>query len=485
MADLTAPKQSYLLGQLANMLRGREELQAQMNPTMMGALMDLILPSSQFVEKLSYGDPMFRMPPSGTGGYIPITADKQYAAEAASYLPGVGPAARATTQISNQAADALVRAITRNPQATATRTIQETSMPFMQAVAPKSSSLLEPSPEVNLQMAREQAERLGMSTDPNVRMGQMGFETGWYHGTTGDVERFRKELLGEATGAESARGGFFFARDPIAPPEGVQVSPGSGSRTASGYSQIGGDREYREAMRKASLAEKKRDWDEYEKQMLIAEKYAIGRLNESQEMVAKHGEKRDEMLDAVQKAFYNKPLPQAEAEALDARFRELMPYGWYTKFEKEQFDELKQVIKDTAPEKQAEKAIQSINDYLKVRNEARLLETTQSGSNVIPAALRYSNPMVYDFKGSAYREQTYADLVKEAQAKGHDALILRNTFDPGAGKAELVDVGVVFEPNQIRSKFAAFDPTRLKESNILAGMFPITMGGGLLGSEGE
>jgi hypothetical protein len=238
-------------------------------------------------------------------------------------------------------------------------------------------------------------------------------------------------------------------------------------------------------MRKASLAEKKRDWDEYEKQMLIAEEYAIGRINESQEMVAKHGEKRDEMLDAVQKAFYNKPLPQAEAEALDVRFRELMPYGWYTKFGKDQFDELKKVIKDVAPEKQADKAIKSIDDYVKIRNEAQLLETTQSGSNVLPVALRYKNPMVYDFKGSAYRDQTYADLVKEAQAKGHDALILRNTYDPGAGKAELVDIGVVFEPNQIRSKFAAFDPTRIKESNILAGMFPLTIGGGLLGSEGE
>jgi len=43
---------------------------------------------------------------------------------------------------------------------------------------------------------------------------------------------------------------------------------------------------------------------------------------------------------------------------------------------------------------------------------------------------------------------------------GHDALILKNTFDPGGGPAKLVDVGVVFSPDQIRSKFAAFDPLR-------------------------
>ena len=119
MANLAAPEQNRLLAQLASLLRGREEVQAQMNPTMMGALMDLILPSAQTVEKLSYGDPMFRMPPSGTGGYIPITTDKQYAAELIGMSPAIPAASRATARISNEAADQLVRAITRNPEATA------------------------------------------------------------------------------------------------------------------------------------------------------------------------------------------------------------------------------------------------------------------------------------------------------------------------------------------------------------------------------
>jgi hypothetical protein len=97
----------------------------------------------------------------------------------------------------------------------------------------------------------------------------------------------------------------------------------------------------------------------------------------------------------------------------------------------------------------------------------------------MPVALRYENPMVYDFKGQAYREQSYNDLVEEAKRKGHDALILQNTFDAGSGTPKLVDVGVVFEPNQIRSKFAAFDPTRTKEADILAGVVPL----GLLADE--
>jgi hypothetical protein len=368
----------------------------------------------------------------------------------------------------------------------------------------------QPLPELNLQMAMEEAQKIGLSPDRGTRMLQMGFDPGWYHGTTGDIERFRTDLLGEATGAASAKKGFFFARDPINPPqEMIQKSsdpkaiellkksgktddeiaelnkglePGSGARTASGYSRIGGDREYREAMRKASLAEKKQDWDEYEKQMSIAEDFAIGRMNNSQALVAKYGDARDVMLDKVQSAFFNKQLPQAEAEALDARFRELMPYGWYNQFDANQFETVKQAIRDVAPSKQAKEAEKAIDDFIKVKNERTLDEKTQSGSNVLPIALSYKNPLVYDFKGNAYREHKYADLVDEAIYNGNDAVIMLNTYDPGAGKAELVDVGVVFNPNQIRSQFAAFDPSRAKESDILAGTIPL-VGGGLLGAE--
>lgn len=49
----------------------------------------------------------------------------------------VGRVGDITTEQANRAADALVRQITGNPQATAPQVLQETAMPFMQAVAPK------------------------------------------------------------------------------------------------------------------------------------------------------------------------------------------------------------------------------------------------------------------------------------------------------------------------------------------------------------
>lgn len=333
------------------------------------------------------------------------------------------------------------------------------------------------------------------------------FDEGWYHGTTGDIKQFRPDLLGEATGAKSAEEGFFFARDPRNPPkEMTQKSndpeiiamlkragktdeeiaamntvsmKGHGAHTASGYAQLGGDREYREAMRLASIAEKKGNWPEYEKQSAIAENLAIGKNNQLQLLTAKYGEARDTMLSKIQDTWYSKPMSQKEAEASDAAFKKLMGYGWYNN--PAQVDVVKKELVNKFGKDKAADAINAIDQYKSVVAQ-RLAAEAQSGANVLPVALRYQNPMYYDFKGSAYRDQTYADLVREAKAKGHDALILQNTYDPGAGTAKLVDVGVVFSPAQIRSKFAKFDPKNINSPDILAAGVPLGL---LAGTEVE
>jgi len=318
------------------------------------------------------------------------------------------------------------------------------------------------------------------------------FESGWYHGTTGDVKQFRPDLLGEATGANSAKQGFFFARDPIAPPvELTQKSTdpksikflkklgktdeqiaalnrvsmeGHGAHTASGYAQIGGDREYREAMRKASIAEKQGNWAEYEKQQTIAEQFALKRLNEGQTLVAKHGETRDQMLNDVSKAL--KISIQDAYGSGGEKTASTLPYGWFNDPAK-----ISEIRKSLVGKAGGEQAIKSIDTFRSAVAE-RLAADAQSGANVMPISLRYKNPMMYDFKGNAYRDQTYSDLVQKAKAGGHDALILRNTYDPGAGTAKLVDVGVVFDPAQIRSKFAKFDPAKINSPDILAAGIP-------------
>ena len=126
MAELRAPEQNRLLGQLANMLRATEgDIAApEFLPRgldVMGLVRQLMLPSAETVEKLSYGDPLFRMP---TQSNIPITADREYLAEVLGMAPAVPAASRATTRLSNEAADQLVRAITRNPEATAPQVLE-------------------------------------------------------------------------------------------------------------------------------------------------------------------------------------------------------------------------------------------------------------------------------------------------------------------------------------------------------------------------
>lgn len=415
-------------------------------------------------------------------------------------LLGVAPA---PTKAIEKGAMAAGRAGERLAERMVPQIMERGGMPagLLQDLAQGSRSQI--TPQLSQQMAREAAEKVGQSADPYTRSLQQGYEHDWYHGTTGDISRFRRDLLGEATGAESAKKGFFFARDPQNPPEvmlkkssdpaaeemlrklGVPEEEiaklntvsmkGFGAETASGYAQIGGSRQYKEAMRKAKAAEKRGDWDEYESQMALAEDISINDQRYLQDLTAKYGDKRDEMLESINNLVYSKQLPQQEAEALDAKVKQLMPFGWYNSYSNPQIESLKKELVKIAGDADASNAIKSIEQFQSIKNERSLAEKTQEGANVMPVALRYKNPLVYDFQGSTYRDQTYADLVDQAIREGKDAVILKNTYDPGAGPSKLIDVGVVFDPSQIRSRFAAFDPTRMKETDILAGVLPLSL----------
>ena len=481
-----------------------DQLEKLYSPTqtqqMQGLMRLLSVPEvSKTLNLLSYGEPLT----TGAGGIGGTTRIKPEVAEAAlavaPFAPAAGRAARGTARmVGQEMADRLTTGRSMLPSMLA----EPKSAMF--AVEPNVSSVRSPYPQQALiEAAQRNAENIGQSVEAYPRSLQQGYEHGWYHGSTGDIKSFNPSLLGEATGAASAKKGFFFARDPQNPPKSLLKKStdessikmlkqmgmsddeitklntvsmaGQGAETASGYAQIGGSREYRDAMRKAKSAEKRGDWDEYEKQMQIAEDSEINRMNYAQSMVAKYGDARDTMTEKINETFYSLQHPQAQAELLDKKYKELMPYGWYNKYDNKQFDNLKKELVDLVGEKEAAKAIKTIDDFQSIKNERAVLEKTQEGGNVMPVALRYENPMVYDFQGSAYRDQTYSDLVDQALGGGHDALILKNTFDPGGGPAKLVDVGVVFDPSQIRSTNAAFDPMRRNESDILAGLLPASL----------
>jgi len=358
-------------------------------------------------------------------------------------------------------------------------------------VAPRFARAIKAAPQDEaLRLASQRAKQIGQSENPLTRMLQQGYEDDWYHGTTGDIRKFDPSVLGESTGAPSAKKGYFFARDPSSPPShmvqhdpesvallekaGVPIPPsptvkGHGAYTASSYAGSGGSREYKTLMRKANSAEKSGNWDDYEKYMAQVEDLVTKDNNYRQLLVAKQGDARDVMLKKIEDAWYNnqdaskfKSMSREDLDAYDRLYKELMPHGWYASsmYQEPQFENLIGHISSVAKEKPAKEAIDSIKKYLSVRNEGALANV-ESGANVLPVALRYKNPMYHDFGGSSYRDESYSNLIDQALREGHDALILKNTYDPGGfGPTKMVDVGVVFDPDQIRSRFAAFDPFR-------------------------
>lgn len=136
MADsISAIPQQPFLGRLAEFLRLLEKDRPEFLPRQLGVMQgisQLALPRASTIENLSYGNQPFTMPPSGTGAMIPQvkTGRKPEVADLVSMISGVrgaGAVADVGTKLGNEAADALVRAITRNPQATAPGVLEAAS----------------------------------------------------------------------------------------------------------------------------------------------------------------------------------------------------------------------------------------------------------------------------------------------------------------------------------------------------------------------
>ena len=75
------------------------------------------------------------------------------------------------------------------------------------------------------------------------------------------------------------------------------------------------------------------------------------------------------------------------------------------------------------------------------------------GAHVMERYLQMKNPLVVDMKGDSSRPESYAKIVKDAKAKGHDSVIIKNTYDAAdaVGNAAPHDVHVVFRTEQIKT----------------------------------
>jgi GNAT superfamily N-acetyltransferase len=238
---------------------------------------------------------------------------------------------------------------------------------------------------------------------------QQGFDLDAYHGTKGDIQSFDPGLLGATTGAPSARVGFFFAAEP--------ETAATYARTADLRALNPKGQSIKEQL--AALDINDPDYDAKRAQLIEAKK--TDRLQGIEKAGKSYDDNIRELEERKRAVAGNVVVdPKSNTLALPAEYQV-------------EYDRLN-------------------NELARVRSEREKLE--DMGQNILPVKLRLQNPLVHDFGGGSYREVSYRELLDQAQRDGKDGAIFRNTQDGGP----VTDIYVVFEPSQIRSRFAAFDP---------------------------
>jgi len=86
-----------------------------------------------------------------------------------------------------------------------------------------------------------------------------------------------------------------------------------------------------------------------------------------------------------------------------------------------------------------------------------------SGSNIMPLKIRSDGSSIYDMFGRGYEENFVEQAIKDAKKSKDDTVVFRKMRDPGfttIGPGELSAIVASLKPDNIRSRFAAFDPFR-------------------------
>ena len=185
---------------------------------------------------------------------------------------------------------------------------------------------------------------------------------------------------------------------------------------------------------------------------------------------------------------FDPDLPMDEASRM-ARAREMG-------FDTDVYHGTNENITAFDPEKSMEFGESWFSSSPKVANDFAMYRRTWPGANIMPAKIR-GNFLEFDGGGKPIRtaeqslerhlqvdlsggaQMNYGETVGEyARRKGYDGIRFSNVTDdvpssPNMGQPS--DIYAVFDPKNIRSRFAKFDPSKKDSANILAGV-----GGGLL-----
>ena len=303
---------------------------------------------------------------------------------------------------------------------------------------------------------------------------QQGFNIDAFHGTKADISSFDPGLLGVTTEAESARKGFFFARD---------------AEVAETYADYASAEDVRKELFDPDIEQKVRDKqleivDEIEKiEDLFFKKEnrndGIKFVEQELEDINNKLKNYSNEIEKINSARNKKSKSDKSKKFLDVtsiNLREEMDPIIRDKREVEDFLYNLKNDSDYVPQMGVPlpKIRKLYDQHDSLEEQADIGAYKGQGNNIIPVKLKLENPLIYDFKGNSFRDITYDNLLKEAKSKGHDGVIFRNTYDGiGIRDNKKTDVYVVFEPEQIRSRFATFDPEKTGSKNILASVPPV------------
>lgn len=108
-------------------------------------------------------------------------------------------------------------------------------------------------------------------------------------------------------------------------------------------------------------------------------------------------------------------------------------------------------------------------------DDKRAWDYQNATAETIPVYLRMKNPATVEWNGRPFRGREkdgsgYAirDYIDKARADGHDGIIIHNVIDTYDGKGKPTTIRAVFDPSNIRSTNAAFDPSQSGSSKLLA-----------------